>query len=95
MTDLSEKNGCLYFPVKVKASARKSGAEVKNNILVLKVNAPPSAGKANKAALYLLSEIFHSPVSDFSLDRGAAARHKLICWQRGNRQKFIDTVKNL
>ena len=65
--------------VRVIPNAGKSEfAGYRDNELVLRLNAPPVEGKANKAAVDFLAEYFGVSRSAVVLLRGESSRHKIF-----------------
>ncbi len=63
--------------VEAKPKAKKNQLEVlSNNTLKIRVNAPPIDGKANKAIIEYLSEIFEIPKSNILLLKGETSKYK-------------------
>jgi uncharacterized protein len=49
-----------------------------DGLLHIRVHAPATEGKANKALLKFLSDRLHVPHSDIQIERGANSRYKVI-----------------
>jgi uncharacterized protein len=65
--------------IRVIPNAKKSGfSGHRDDELVLRLNAPPVEGKANKAAVDFLSEYFGVARSAVVLVRGESSRHKIF-----------------
>ncbi|MCB1136829.1 MAG: DUF167 domain-containing protein [Chlamydiia bacterium] len=70
----------ILLSIKVIPGARQSIIDgVKNDELVVRVQAPPDKGAANKAVVELLSRALGVSKSRIELVRGATNRHKLFC----------------
>ncbi|WP_330902780.1 DUF167 domain-containing protein [Sphingopyxis jiangsuensis] len=52
--------------------------KISDNVVQVRVSAPPADGAANEAVLRLLAKALDRPRSDLSLLRGTSARTKLI-----------------
>jgi uncharacterized protein (TIGR00251 family) len=50
----------------------------RDNVLWVRVIAPPIKGQANNALLMLMSQLLTVPKNDLSIVRGFASRHKII-----------------
>ncbi|MEW6610241.1 MAG: DUF167 domain-containing protein [Patescibacteria group bacterium] len=69
----------MKFFVTVKPHARSEGIEqIDKTHFIIKVNAPPTEGKANAAAIKLLAQHFNIPQSRISLLSGHRGRYKTI-----------------
>jgi uncharacterized protein (TIGR00251 family) len=67
----------LKLAVRVIPNAPRTGVTGRRGEeIVLRVNAPPIDGRANKAALEHLAEAFDVPPSSIRLIRGERSRHK-------------------
>ncbi len=65
--------------LKVKPGSSKERLErITNNEFLARVNAPAQEGKANAAAIKLLSEYFDIPKSRIIIVRGERSRDKVI-----------------
>ena len=65
--------------IRVIPNAKKSEfSGYRDNELVLRLNAPPVEGKANKAAVDFLAEYFKVTRSAVVLLRGESSRHKIF-----------------
>jgi len=65
--------------VKVKANSKvKKVEKVSENEFVLRVKAPAKEGKANAAAIELLSEYFDTPKSRITIIKGQTSTVKII-----------------
>lgn len=70
--------GCTFW-VWVKPRAARSGvAGVREGALVLRVDAPPAEGEANRKAVRLLSKILQVPQRNIELASGHGSRRKRI-----------------
>ncbi len=65
--------------VHVQPNARANKVvKYENQVLYLKLAAPPVDGKANEALIRHLSDTLHIPKSNVSIERGLAGRHKTV-----------------
>jgi uncharacterized protein len=65
--------------VRIIPNAKKTEfAGYRENELVLRLNAPPVEGKANKAAVEFLSTYLKVPRSAVSISSGEKSRHKIF-----------------
>ena len=65
--------------IRVIPNAKKSEfSGYRDNELVLRLNAPPVEGKANKAAVDFLADYFNVTRSAVVLLRGESSRHKIF-----------------
>lgn len=49
-----------------------------NNALKIRLNAPPIEGRANKALIKFIAELFQVPLRQVSLIRGEQSKHKVL-----------------
>ena len=49
-----------------------------NNALKIRLNVPPIEGRANKALIKLIAELFHVPIRQVALVRGQQSKHKVL-----------------
>ena len=69
----------MELRVRVIPNAKKTGfAGFRDGELVLRLNAPPLEGKANKAAIEYVSRYFGVPRSAVMLVSGEKSRHKIF-----------------
>ncbi|WP_260580949.1 DUF167 domain-containing protein [Sphingopyxis sp. PET50] len=64
--------------VRVTPGARRDAVSIEDEVVQLRVTAPPADGAANDAVLKLLAAALDRPRRDLTLLRGATARIKLI-----------------
>jgi len=68
--------------IRVSANSKKNGYEFLNddpvNILKIKINKPAVDGKANKAIIEYLSEVFNVPKSNISILNGEKSSQKCL-----------------
>ena len=50
----------------------------RDNVLWVRVSAPPEKGRANSTLLALMAEVLAVPEKDLAIVRGFASRHKVI-----------------
>ena len=69
----------VSFTIRVtpRAAANRVGGE-REGALLVRVTAPPLEGKANDAVVELLAEALGVPRSAIRVERGAAARTKIV-----------------
>jgi uncharacterized protein (TIGR00251 family) len=73
------KDNRLYLDVKVVPNSRKNMVEgIKNNRLVIRINAQPEKGKANKELIKLLSREYHISKSSVRIIHGMTSKYKTI-----------------
>ena len=69
----------MKITVRVKPNSKESAVEVTgNNEYILRVNEKARDGKANSAAIGLLSAYFDIPKSRISIIKGRTSRNKII-----------------
>jgi uncharacterized protein len=59
-------------------SKMESVTQNQDGALIVKVNAPPTEGKANKRVIELLAKHFNKPKSSIELLRGLAGKKKIF-----------------
>lgn len=65
--------------IKVKPGAKEERVEkVKDNEFAISIKAPPKEGRANEAAIELLSEYFSVPKSRIRIIKGFKCKNKII-----------------
>lgn len=79
MLALRRANGRVSFSVRVttRASANTIGG-VRDGALLVRVTAPPAEGAANRAVVSVLAKALDIAPSSVRLERGAAARDKVL-----------------
>ncbi|MGA8260975.1 MAG: DUF167 domain-containing protein [Arenicellales bacterium] len=76
----------LELRVQVHTQSRREGLDApREDVLQVRVNAPPVEGKANKRVLDVLAQAFGVPLSRVRLVHGARSRRKLIRIERPER----------
>ena len=68
----------MIITVKVKPGSRKEGIELANDVIVVRVNAPPVEGRANEALIRLLSKLLDVPKSQIAILGGTTSRFKRV-----------------
>lgn len=69
----------MKVSVLVKPNSKKESiTQNEDGTLVVKVNAPPAEGQANKRVIELLSQHFATPKSSISLLHGASGKKKIF-----------------
>jgi uncharacterized protein (TIGR00251 family) len=69
----------MKVSVQVKHNSKREGIQVEaDGSLIVRVNAPPVDGKANKRVVELLAEHFGRPRSAISLVHGASGKKKIF-----------------
>jgi hypothetical protein len=71
----------LGATITVKVFPKSSKNEIlapRNNALIVRLTAPPSDGKANKALVKILAKALSRPVSSIEIIKGETAREKLL-----------------
>lgn len=77
LTSLADGTVLLHLHIQPKAS-RSRIVGLHDGCLKLAVVAPPVEGKANKAVLKFLAELFDLPVRDVTVHSGAQSRKKVV-----------------
>jgi uncharacterized protein len=67
----------------------------RNGRLEVKVAAPPDKGRANKAVIEVLAELFGIPRSRISIIRGASSRDKVLLLEGMEMQEAIQACSRL
>lgn len=76
---LSERGGAALVRVRVRPRSAREGLDGEHDgALVVRVQAPPAEGKANRAACRVVARACGVPPSAVSVERGAASRDKLL-----------------
>ncbi len=68
----------MKISVTVKPNSRKESVEKVNGSYLVKVNAPPSEGRANKLVVELLAKFFKKSKSSFELISGHRGKKKIF-----------------
>ena len=69
----------MKITVQIKANSKMEGIEKKaDGTYLVRINAPPVEGKANKAIIALLAEFFKVPKSSVILLRGQKSKSKVF-----------------
>lgn len=64
--------------VKVYPGSTREGVEEEDGVLVVRVSAPPRAGKANRRLIELLSKHYRVPRSSIAIVKGFKSREKVV-----------------
>ena len=65
--------------VRLKPNARMNSVEIgESGVLLVRVNAPPVEGRANKALIELLADTLDIPKSHLSIKRGETSKNKVV-----------------
>ena len=67
--------------IKVIPHSKRQEILLDNEVIKIKVNAPPIDGKANQQVLKLLSKATKTPPSKLSIQSGEQSKHKLILFK--------------
>lgn len=59
-------------------AGRNKVVKYENQVLYVKLAAPPVEGKANQALVKHLSDVLHIPKSNISIERGLSGRNKTV-----------------
>lgn len=87
MNDLSyiEKQERVFFPVTaIPKSSQNKVDGVRNAALLIRIQAAPEDGKANKAIINVLSKALKLPKSDIRIEHGHTNRHKTVSIPQNN-----------
>lgn len=77
-----EKQDALVLHVRVQPNSSREGiAGIKNDALLIRLNAPPVEGRANEALVRFLSKRLGVPKSRLSIMQGEKGRNKLVAVQ--------------
>ncbi len=69
----------LTLRLYVQPGAKKTEiAGIHENELKIRLNTPPIEGRANKALLKYIAQIFKVPIRQITLQRGDKSRHKIL-----------------
>ncbi len=68
----------MILTVKVKPNSRDNRVSKENGVLTIRIHAPATEGKANKAVVEFLSESMGVPKSFIEIVGGATSKHKRI-----------------
>lgn len=79
MIELSEKNGEVFFQVRVQPRASRNAiGGVREGALVVRLTAPPVEGEANDALVRLLAARLHVPKTAVRIVSGERGRLKRV-----------------
>jgi uncharacterized protein (TIGR00251 family) len=74
-----EKGGSVLLNIRVQPnSSKEETGEVRNDALIIRLNAPPVEGKANDALIRFLSKRLGVAKSRVTLVQGERGRNKLV-----------------
>lgn len=85
----------MILTVKVKPNSRDNRISKENGLLVVRIHAPATEGKANKAIVEYLSELMDIPKSFIEIVGGATSQHKRIAIAdryKENAEKIIEKL---
>lgn len=69
----------MILYLEAKSNANKNELKlISENTLQIKINAPATEGKANKAIVQFLSEVFNTSKSKIKIQKGVASKFKKI-----------------
>lgn len=68
----------MILSVKVKPNSRENKISNENGVVTIRIHAPAHEGKANKAVVEFLSEVFDVPKSAIGIVGGLTSQHKRI-----------------
>lgn len=72
-------DGSLLLRLHIQPRAASNGfAGLHEDLLKLRLTAPPVDGKANKAVIAFLAHLFHLPKSSLIIKRGQQSRNKTV-----------------
>ncbi len=75
--------------VRVQPNARKNGVvKFENDVLYVKLTAPPVEGKANEALIRHLSDLLGIPKTNMSIERGFSGRNKTLSIAGIGKERF-------
>jgi uncharacterized protein (TIGR00251 family) len=82
--------------VRVQPNSRKNEViGFREDILYLKISAPPVEGKANREMVNYLSDILGIARSRIIVEKGTAGRRKLVGISGMNREQIVEKVLSL
>jgi uncharacterized protein len=83
-TVYSIKDGKIILGIKARPQAGKNGiAGILNNELVVRINAAPEKGKANREMISWFAKLLHIPKSEIEIVSGETSQHKKLCLPAG------------
>ncbi len=75
--------------VRVQPNARKNGiVKFENDVLYVKLTAPPVEGKANEALIRYLGDLLGIPKKNVSIERGFSGRNKTLSVAGIEKERF-------
>jgi uncharacterized protein len=66
-----------------------------DNVLRMKITAPPVEGKANQELIKYISKLFDIRKSDISIDKGLTGRNKIVIISGINSEEFQATIQSI
>ncbi|MGD0820132.1 MAG: DUF167 domain-containing protein [Desulfomonilia bacterium] len=92
---VSQKGGSAIISCRVQPnSAREGTGEIKNDAVVIRLNAPAVEGKANDALIKFLSKRLGISKSKISIIRGGKSRNKLVAVEGLRIEEIEHSLKN-
>ncbi|MBT3362914.1 MAG: YggU family protein [Chloroflexi bacterium] len=89
-------NDAIKISVKVSPGARKNSiADYTDDVLRLKIAAPPVDGKANKELIAYLSKVLGISKSSIDIEKGLTSRNKQISIEGIDKARFDIIVNDL
>ncbi|HEY32667.1 MAG TPA: YggU family protein [Dehalococcoidia bacterium] len=82
--------------VRVQPNAKRNEVvRFEDDVLYLRIAAPPVKGKANQALIAFLSDILGVSKSNLSIDKGATSRTKVITVEGLTQEETRERIENL
>jgi len=91
---MAEKQVRLILQVQPHAG-RNAIVDFTDNVLKVKIAAPPVEGKANQELLKYLSKLLDIRISDISIDKGLTGRRKTVIISGMDNEEFRSAIANL
>jgi uncharacterized protein (TIGR00251 family) len=85
----------MILTVKVKPNSRVNGISKENDQVTIRIHAPAQDGKANKAVVEFLAEVFDVPRSCVEIVGGMTSQHKRIVIAEEYRSRVESFVSKL
>ncbi|MDD3627954.1 MAG: DUF167 domain-containing protein [bacterium] len=89
---ISEEN-FISVPVKVVPKSSKETVMIENEIIKVKISAPPTDGKANKYLIEFLSKILDIAKNRIELVHGETSRNKVLRITGISESEFLERIK--
>lgn len=86
------REGCILSIKAQPRSSKETLAGVENGELKIRLKASPVDGAANEALLRFLAKTLGVAISNLSVERGHASRHKLVLVQGLDVQKVLKAL---